>query len=156
MSNEHLIKKYSNRRLYDTRTSQYITLENVRNMILEGTPFKVVDKKTNEDITRNILLQIIMEHESGKGEPMFSVELLMRFIRNYGENTQDSFTRYMEQSLSFFSQQQEILRDQMSEPLKNTPGEMWLNMGEKQMDAWQKMQEQLFQTLTSTPKDKRP
>ena len=102
MPKERLIKKYPNRRLYDTSTSRYITLDEVRKLVVDGLPFKVVEKKTNEDLTRNILLQIIMDYESGDGEPMFSIDLLIRFIRNYGESSQDSFKSYMEQSMEFF------------------------------------------------------
>ena len=155
MPTERLIKKYPNRRLYDTSTSKYITLDDVRDMVVEGMPFKVVEKKTNEDITRNILLQIIMEQESGDGEPMFSVDLLMQFIQNYGENTQADFSNYMEKSLQFFAQQQEALREQLAGSLKNTPGELWLDMGKKQMDAWQDMQKEFFETLSTTPKKSR-
>jgi polyhydroxyalkanoate synthesis repressor PhaR len=110
MPKERLIKKYPNRRLYDTSTSCYITLDEVRKLVVDGLPFKVVEKKTNEDLTRNILLQIIMDYESGDGEPMFSIDLLIRFIRNYGESSQDSFKSYMEQSMEFFTQQQDILK----------------------------------------------
>ena len=157
MTTERLIKKYPNRRLYDTSTSKYITLDDVRYMVIDSIPFKVVEKKTNEDITRNILLQIIMEQESGNGEPMFSIELLMQFIQNYGENTQADFSNYMEKSLQFFAQQQEALREQLAGPLKNTPGELWLDMGKKQMDAWQDMQKQFFESLaTGSKKSGRP
>jgi polyhydroxyalkanoate synthesis repressor PhaR len=157
MTTERLIKKYPNRRLYDTSTSKYITLDDVRDMVIDSIPFKVVEKKTNEDITRNILLQIIMEQESGNGEPMFSIELLMQFIQNYGENTQADFSNYMEKSLQFFAQQQEALREQLAGSLKNTPGEFWLDMGKKQMDTWQDMQKQFFESLaTGGKKSGRP
>ena len=73
MPKERLIKKYPNRRLYDTSASCYITLDEVRKLVVDGLPFKVVEKKTNEDLTRNILLQIIMDYESGDGEPMFKI-----------------------------------------------------------------------------------
>ena len=152
MPAERLIKKYPNRRLYDTAISKYITLDEVRQMVLDGVEFKVIDKKTSEDITRNILLQIIMEQESGDGQPMFSVDLLMQFIRNYGENTQAQFSNFMEQSLEFFNQQQEVLHEHLSKPLKNTPGELWLNMSKKQMENWQEMQKQFFDTLVSSQK----
>ncbi len=154
MAAERLIKKYPNRRLYDTTTSQYITLDEVRQMVVEGIPFKVVEKKTNEDITRNILLQIIMEQESGDGEPMFSVDLLMQFIKNYGENTRDDFINYMEKSMEFFREQQEMLSEQLTKPLKDTPGELWLEMGKQQMDAWQDMQKQFFDAMVASAKKK--
>ena len=154
MAAERLIKKYPNRRLYDTSTSQYITLDEVRQMVVDGIPFKVVEKKTDEDITRNILLQIIMEQESGDGEPMFSVDLLMQFIKNYGENTRNDFINYMERSMEFFKEQQEMLSEQLTKPLKDTPGELWLEMGKQQMDAWQDMQKQFFDAMVASSKKK--
>ena len=144
MPKERLIKKYPNRRLYDTSTSCYITLDEVRNLVVEGIPFKVVEKKTNEDLTRNILLQIIMDYESGDGEPMFSIDLLIRFIRNYGESSQDSFKSYMEQSMEFFSQQQDILKEQLTKPKIENPAEALMDMGKKQFDLWQQAQKQFF------------
>ncbi|MAG00833.1 MAG: polyhydroxyalkanoate synthesis repressor PhaR [Acidiferrobacteraceae bacterium] len=152
MAEELLIKKYPNRRLYDTSSSRYITLEEIREMVVGGTPFRVVEKKTNEDITRNTLLQIIMEHESGDGEPMFSIDLLIRFIRNYGENTQDSFKSYMEQSMEFFSQQQGVLSEQLSKSATGNPSELLMDMGKKQLDVWQQTQKQFFDAMTGKPK----
>ncbi len=134
MSKEILIKKYPNRRLYDTSASCYITLDEVRSLVVDGSPFKVVEKKTNEDITRNILLQIIMDYESGDGEPMFSSDLLISFIRNYGESTQDSFTSYLEQSMDFFTQQQDILRDHITKPTIENPAEALMDMSKKQFN----------------------
>ena len=144
MPKERLIKKYPNRRLYDTSTSCYITLDEVRKLVVDGLPFKVVEKKTNEDLTRNILLQIIMDYESGDGEPMFSIDLLIRFIRNYGESSQDSFKSYMEQSMEFFTQQQDILKEQLTKPIIENPAETWMDMGKKQFDIWQQAQKQFF------------
>ena len=144
MPKERLIKKYPNRRLYDTSTSCYITLDEVRNLVVEGIPFKVVEKKTDEDLTRNMLLQIIMDYESGDGEPMFSIDLLIRFIRNYGESSQDGFKSYMEQSMEFFSQQQDILKEQLTKPKIENPAEALMDMGKKQFDLWQQAQKQFF------------
>ena len=144
MPKERLIKKYPNRRLYDTSTSRYITLDEVRKLVVDGLPFKVVEKKTNEDLTRNILLQIIMDYESGDGEPMFSIDLLIRFIRNYGESSQDSFKSYMEQSMEFFTQQQDILKEQLTKPKIENPAEALMDMGKKQFDLWQQAQKQFF------------
>ncbi|MGB1881395.1 MAG: polyhydroxyalkanoate synthesis repressor PhaR, partial [Gammaproteobacteria bacterium] len=89
MSDEpkRVIKKYPNRRLYDTDQSKYVTLSDVRKLVLEGIPFTVVDKKSGEDITRNILLQIIIEQEE-EGEPMFSTEVLEKIIGFYGSSVQ--------------------------------------------------------------------
>ena len=138
MAAERLIKKYPNRRLYDTAESRYITLDEVREMVLQEIPFKVVDRQSEEDITRNILLQIIMEQESG-GEPLFSADILARFIRNYGEAAQSGFSDYLETSLKFFNDQQQALQTQMRKALEGTPMEQWVKLGEKNMQIWQEM-----------------
>ena len=138
MPAERLIKKYPNRRLYDTTESRYITLEEVREMVLKETPFKVVDRQSDEDITRNILLQIIMEQESG-GEPLFSADVLSRFIRNYGEAAQSGFAEYLDTSLRFFSEQQNVIHEQMGKALEGTPMDYWVKLGEQNMKIWQDM-----------------
>jgi len=138
MPAERLIKKYPNRRLYDTSESRYITLEEVREMVLKEIPFKVVDRQSDEDITRNILLQIIMEQESG-GEPLFSADVLSRFIRNYGEAAQSGFAEYLDTSLRFFSEQQDVIQEQMGKALEGTPMDYWVKLGEQNMKIWQDM-----------------
>ncbi|HJP27004.1 MAG TPA: PHB accumulation regulatory domain-containing protein, partial [Arenicellales bacterium] len=90
--------------------------------------------------------------ESGDGEPMFSIDLLIRFIRNYGENTQDSFKSYMEQSMEFFSQQQGVLSEQLSKSATGNPSELLMDMGKKQLDVWQQTQKQFFDAMTGKPK----
>ncbi|TNG02280.1 MAG: polyhydroxyalkanoate synthesis repressor PhaR [Gammaproteobacteria bacterium] len=144
MPEERLIKKYPNRRLYDTEESSYITLEEVRQMVLKETPFKVVEQKTGEDITRSILLQIILEQES-EGRPMFSSDILANFIRNYGAESQEEFSRYLEQSLGFFAEQQAKLTEQMGKAFEGTPMEFWMKLGETQMKTWQEMQKNIFE-----------
>ena len=148
MPTERLIKKYPNRRLYDTTESRYITLEEVREMVLNEIPFKVVDRQSNEDITRNILLQIIMEQESG-GDPLFSADVLSRFIRNYGEAAQSGFAEYLDKSLRFFSEQQKAVHEQMGKVLEGTPMDYWMKLGEQNMKAWQ----DLLNTGTGRKKD---
>ena len=138
MPNERLIKKYPNRRLYDTSESRYITLDEVREMVLQEIPFKVVDRQSEEDITRNILLQIILEQESG-GTPLFTADVLSRFIRNYGEATRDGFTEYLDTSLRFFSEQQNAIQQQMGKALEGTPMDYWMKLGEQNMKLWQDM-----------------
>ena len=88
-----LIKKYPNRRLYDTRTSSYITLADVKDLVLANDEFQVVDAKSGEDLTRSILLQIILEEEAG-GAPMFTSDLLAHMIRFYGNAMQGVITSY--------------------------------------------------------------
>ena len=101
------IKKYPNRRLYDTANSGYITLADVKQMVLENIDFQVVDAKSGEDLTRAILLQIILEEESG-GLPMFSSEMLAQMIRFYGSAQQTMMGQYMEQNVKAFMSIQKI------------------------------------------------
>lgn len=106
-----IIKKYPNRRLYDTKTSAYITLGDVKDLVLNHEGFKVVDAKTGEDLTRSILFQIILEEEAG-GVPIFSADLLSVFIRIYGNATQGMLGRYLESSMKTFLDFQHRLQDQ--------------------------------------------
>lgn len=106
-----LIKKYPNRRLYDTKTSAYITLGDVKELVLKFEAFKVVDAKTTEDLTRSIMLQIILEEETG-GVPLFSCELLSGFIRFYGSTSQNLLGRYLESNMKTFIDFQQKLQDQ--------------------------------------------
>ena len=106
-----MIKKYPNRRLYDTKTSSYITLADVKQMVLKHEDFQVVDAKTNDDLTRQILLQIILEEESG-GMPMFSSDLLSHLIRFYGNAMQGIMGNYLERNIQAFMEIQKNLQDQ--------------------------------------------
>lgn len=106
-----LIKKYPNRRLYDTKTSSYITLADVKQMVLKQEEFRVVDAKAGDDLTRQILLQIILEEESG-GVPMFSSDLLSQMIRSYGSAMQGFMGSYLEKNLEAFQSLQKALQDQ--------------------------------------------
>jgi polyhydroxyalkanoate synthesis repressor PhaR len=107
-------------------------------MVLQEIPFKVVDRQSNEDITRNILLQIIMEQESG-GEPLFSADILSRFIKNYGVAAHSGFSEYLDTSLRFFSEQQKTIQQQMGKALEGTPMDYWVKLGERNMQLWQDM-----------------
>ena len=106
-----IIKKYPNRRLYDTNTSAYITLGDVKDLVLKQQDFKVVDAKSGEVLTRSILFQIILEEEAG-GVPIFSADLLSVFIRIYGNATQGMLGRYLESSMKTFLDFQHRLQDQ--------------------------------------------
>ncbi len=100
-----VLKKYPNRRLYDTQSSSYITLADVKQMVLEGQTFEVRDAKDGSDITRSILLQIILEEESG-GVPMFSTETLAQIIRFYGHTMQGAMGSWLEQNMKAFADMQ--------------------------------------------------
>ena len=106
-----LIKKYPNRRLYDTKTSSYITLADVKQMVLKQEDFQVLDAKTGDELTRQILLQIILEEESGS-VPMFSSDLLSQMIRSYGGAMQGFMGSYLEKNVEAFQQMQKSLQDQ--------------------------------------------
>ena len=106
-----LIKKYPNRRLYDTRTSSYITLADVKELVLSHEQFQVLDAKTSEDLTRSILLQIILEEEAG-GAPMFTSDLLSHMIRFYGNAMQGMMGKYLESNIKAFTDMQGKLQDQ--------------------------------------------
>jgi len=106
-----LIKKYPNRRLYDTRTSSYITLSDVKELVLGNEDFQVVDAKTGDDLTRSILLQIILEEEAG-GAPMFTSDLLSHMIRFYGNAMQGMMGKYLENNIKAFTDMQGKLQEQ--------------------------------------------
>jgi polyhydroxyalkanoate synthesis repressor PhaR len=117
---QRVIKKYPNRRLYDTETSTYITLAEVKQLVMEGLPFVVRDAKTNEDLTRSILLQIILEEEAG-GAPMFTEAALANIIRFYGHAMQGFMGSAIEKNVQAFTD----LQSQMAEQTKNFTPEMW-------------------------------
>ncbi|QNM94935.1 polyhydroxyalkanoate synthesis repressor PhaR [Chitinimonas koreensis] len=110
-NDKRVIKKYPNRRLYDTATSCYITLDDVKQLVLDNVEIVVEDAKTHEDITRSVLLQIILEEESG-GAPMFTYDVLTQIIRFYGHAMQGLMGNYLEKNLQLFSQMQQRLQDQ--------------------------------------------
>jgi polyhydroxyalkanoate synthesis repressor PhaR len=109
-----LIKKYPNRRLYDTRTSTYITLADVKQLVLGNEEFQVVDAKSGDDLTRGILLQIILEEESG-GSPMFTSDVLTQFIRSYGSAMQGMMGGYIERNLQLFQELQKKVQEQSAQ-----------------------------------------
>ncbi len=137
-----LIKKYPNRRLYDTRTSTYITLADVKELVLHHEEFQVVDAKTSEDLTRSILLQIILEEESA-GAPMFSSDILAQMIRFYGNAMQGMMGKYLENNVQAFSDMQKKMQDQAkslygSESSGKNP-ELWAQFSKLQGPAVQDM-----------------
>jgi len=107
------IKKYQNRRLYDTQQSTYVTLEKIREMIISGEEFAVVDAKNASDVTHHVLLQIIGERETRAGTSMLSNDLLANLIRFYGDSLQGVMGEYLENSVNKFVERQDQLRDQV-------------------------------------------
>jgi polyhydroxyalkanoate synthesis repressor PhaR len=108
-----VIKKYANRRLYNTASSSYVTLDHLSEMVKEGVDFVVYDAKTNEDITRSVLTQIIFEEE-GRGQNLLPIQFLRQLIGFYGNQMESFVPTYLEMSLEAFARQQERLREQMS------------------------------------------
>ncbi|MSQ49577.1 MAG: polyhydroxyalkanoate synthesis repressor PhaR [Betaproteobacteria bacterium] len=141
-----LIKKYPNRRLYDTKTSSYITFADVKQMVLKNEAFQVLDAKTNEDLSRQILLQIILDEEAS-GMPMFSADFLSQMIRSYGSAMQGFMGAYLEKNLEGFQQMQKALQEQSQKLYGNgsrSPNEMWAQFMSQQGPAVQG----LMQTYT--------
>ena len=150
---KRIIKKYPNRRLYDTNTSTYITLADVKRLVMDAEPFVVRDAKSNDDLTRSILLQIILEEEAG-GAPMFSEAALANIIRFYGQAMQGFMGSYLEKNVQAFTD----LQQQMAEQSRTITPEMWAqfmnvqnpimqgamgNYAEQSRTLFEKMQEQM-------------
>lgn len=146
MSNARIIKKYPNRRLYDTEQSRYITLADIRKLVMQGTEFQVVDTNSEEDLTRSILLQIMLEEESG-GAPLFTAKMLSQIIRFYGGTVQGMFARYLEESLSMFAQQQ----DQFRSSLGPDPMKAMTELAQRNMKLWGEMQNSFFKAAGFNP-----
>ncbi len=137
-----VIKKYANRRLYNTSTSAYVTLDDLAKMVREGVDFVVFDAKTNEELTRQILTQIIFEEES-RGQALLPVQFLRQLIGFYGGQMEGVLPSYLEMSLENFSRQQEQFRDQMTKALGATPATGL--MGGSMMEAAVKQNMAVFQ-----------
>lgn len=151
-----IIKKYPNRRLYDTEISSYITLDDIKKLVLENKDFKVVDARTEEDLTNSTLLQIITEQEDN-GTPMFTNQILQNLIRFYGNSLQGVMSSYLEQSMNLFMQQQESLKNQMEHVLPNHPLNFFNELTKKNMamlQNWQENMGNLFKSFTPDQADK--
>ena len=150
MSEPRIIKKYPNRRLYDTEVSRYVTLEDVRRLVLEEVAFQVRDARTAEDITRSILLQIIMEREAD-GEPMFSEQVLANIIRSYGDSLQGMMASYLERSLDTFLEQQARVQDQVQTVIGADPLSLRREITERNLSIWKEMQDGLLRAAAPSP-----
>lgn len=144
---ERLLKKYPNRRLYDTQTSVYVTLEDVRQMILAQEAIKVLDSKTDKDITRTILLQIISEQEVEGHEPILTNRVLEGLVRFYGQPGQGMLGKYLEQSLATFLEQQRRYQRHMQQLLDRSPLKRVQKMAEENANFWRGM----FSAITPEP-----
>lgn len=131
-----VIKKYPNRRLYDTSQSQYVNLNYIRELVLEHKEFEVVDSKTGEDLTKSVLLQIITEMEGSEHQALLTNTLLKQLIRFYGDDMQVFLREYLEQSLVTFLERQDMLQGVMKDMVKHSPIGMLRQMVEQNMDFW--------------------
>lgn len=132
------IKKYPNRRLYDTAISSYITLADVKRLVLDGVPIEVIDAKTKMNLTRSILLQIIAEEEEG-GEPIFSSELLAQLIRAYGGSMQNMLTSYLEKSMELWVEQQRAFRERTRTFIDTNPMQILTQIADRNLAMWRTM-----------------
>ncbi len=143
MSEPRTIKKYPNRRLYDTATSSYVTLQDVRRLVVDEVSFVVIDARSKVDITRSILLQIILEQEED-GEPIFSEPMLTHFIRCYGGTWQTAMSTYLEKSLDLFVSQQADVRERMQDMITAGPMSLMRESFEQNVAMWNEIQEGFF------------
>jgi polyhydroxyalkanoate synthesis repressor PhaR len=142
MSKERLIKKYANRRLYDASQSRHVTLDDIREFIVQGEKVTVVEDKSGEDITRLILLQVLAEQEQF-GKPILSTQLLESVIRFYGNGMHEFMSRYLDKSVETFARQQESLQGQLSKLMTNAPMNTMAELTKQNFDYWTRMQESM-------------
>lgn len=151
MPQERLIRKYSNRRLYDTADSRHVTLDDLRQLIVTGQKIKVIDDKSGDDLTRPVLLQIISEQEQF-GSPVLGAELLEMIIRFYGGPMQALLSRYLEQAFTTMLRQQEAVQSEMAKALQ-TPFAPLTELARKNVEMWEQMQSATRDALTGRGAD---
>lgn len=141
------IKKYPNRRLYDTELSKYITLSHIRDLVLEKEPFVVIDKKSGDDITRSILMQVISEQEQ-HGEPVMTQDFLSQIIRTYSSAMPNVVSNYLEQSLRLFMNQQAQARSTIRKVVGIDPIDAVTGLAQRNFARWRAVQEEVFRVLS--------
>ncbi|MGH1426410.1 MAG: polyhydroxyalkanoate synthesis repressor PhaR [Arenicella sp.] len=147
-----IIKKYPNRRVYDTETSQYIKVDDLRNMVMDGIEFQVIDTQSKEDVTRSVLLQIILEQESEKN-PLLTTDNLKHFIRYSNHQYSQLFSDYLTQNLNMFNQQQEQFQNNFQDMFTKNPMNMFSDLNNKNIETWQNMQKSFFEQFTNKKSD---
>lgn len=143
MGEARVIKKYANRRLYDTEASSHITLEGIRQLIVDGHDVRIIDDTSGEDLTRTLLLQIVADQEQG-GQPILDAQLLTGIIRLYGGPMQNLMAEYLLKSFQAFTTQQDEFQEQMRAAMKATPMAAMQELAANNMKAWQTMQEAML------------
>ena len=141
-----VIRKYPNRRLYDTVESRYVTLADVRRLVVERVDFVVLDRKSQQDITRSILLQVIAEQE-GAGESLMSRDFLSQVIRTYGSGLHDFVGRYLDESIQQFAREQRELREKFKNVVGIDPVETVTAVAQKNYQRWNALQEEVFNRI---------
>ena len=149
---ERVIRKYANRRLYDPSESRHLTLDEVRELVVAGEKVRVEDAKTGEDLTRSILLQIIVEREEA-GRPLLSAELLEQLIRFYGGAMQDFLSTYLERSVGAFVDQQQSFQEQVLTMMKDTPLSTVSQLAEQNLATWKELQQRMFGMADAQPQN---
>ncbi|MGB5345746.1 MAG: polyhydroxyalkanoate synthesis repressor PhaR [Woeseia sp.] len=152
MTESRIIKKYPNRRLYDTTESRYITLADIRDLVLQKTEFTVIDKKSGDDITRTILLQVISEQEQ-HGDAVMSRDFLSQVIRSYGNVMPGFMAKYLEQSMKLFMTQQQNLRGQVKKVVGVDPVAAVADIAQKNFSRWKSLQDEVFRRFTGTSRE---
>ncbi|MBT8084047.1 MAG: polyhydroxyalkanoate synthesis repressor PhaR [Woeseia sp.] len=147
MSEPRIIKKYPNRRLYDTTESSYITLADIRDLVLQKQEFTVIDKKSGDDITRTILLQVISEQEQ-HGDAVMSEDFLSQVIRSYGNVMPGFMAKYLEQSMKLFLTQQQQLRGQVKKVVGIDPVAAVADAAQKNYARWRSLQDEVFRRFS--------
>lgn len=134
MNTTRVIKKYANRRLYDTLDSKHVTLSDIKTLIVEGNDVQIIDDTDGSDLTRSLLLQIITDQEQ-EGQPLLNEALLAQLIRFYGNPMQHVMGEYIQQSVDTFVGQQRTIQNQMQELIKTTP----MDLVQQNMRLWESM-----------------
>lgn len=143
-ADKRVIKKYANRRLYDTQTSKHITAKGIRQLIVDGNEVVIVEDTTDRDITKQLLLQIIAEQEQG-GRPILDTAVLQGIIRYYGHPMQEMMSHYLTRSMETYLAQQQSIQQQMASLLEpESANEALQQMAKTNLEAWQAMQTSVF------------
>ena len=149
MPEPRLIRKYANRRLYDSTDSRHVTLDDIRKLVAAGVHVKVIDDKSGEDLTRAVLLQIIADQEQF-GQPVLSIQLLEGIIRFYGNPVQELLSRYLEQTLGGVLRQQQAVQAEMSKALES-PLAPLAELTRQNMEMWARMQSSMLAAMNPQP-----
>lgn len=147
------IKKYANRRLYDTTASSHVTLEGIRKLLASGEDVEIIDDTNGEDVTRAVLLQVMTDEEQ-KGRPILSAAMLTQIIRFYGNPMQDFMGKHLEQSMNVFMKQQETMQEQFQNMMSANPFANMQNTGAFNTDMLKEMQQAFLDGLTPGSKKK--